>query len=89
MEDAVEHGVAQIDVAGRHVDLRAQHPRAVGELAGAHAAEQVEVLRDGTVAERAVAAGLGQGAAAGAHVVLGLVVHIGLAGTDQVFGPGV
>ena len=89
MEDAVEHRVAQVDVAGRHVDLGAQHPRAVGELAGAHAAEQVEVLLDRTVAERAVAAGLGQGAAVGADLVLGLVVHIGLAGADQVLGPGI
>jgi hypothetical protein len=89
MENAVEHGVAQVDVAGRHVDPGAQHPRAVGELAGAHAAEQVEVLLDRAVAERAVAAGLGQGAAVGAHLLMGLVVHIGLAGADQVLRPGV
>ena len=44
--DAVEHRVAHVDVRRRHVDLRAQHVRAVGELAGAHAAEQVEVLVD-------------------------------------------
>ena len=36
-----------------HVDLRAQHVRAVGELAGAHAREEVEVLGDGPVAVRA------------------------------------
>ena len=30
----------------RHVDLRAQRARAIGELAGAHAAEKVEVLID-------------------------------------------
>jgi hypothetical protein len=89
MKDAVEHGVAQVDVAGRHVDPGAQHPRAIGELARAHAAEQVEVLLHGAIAERAVAAGLRQGAAAGAHVVLGLIVHIGLAGADQVLRPGV
>jgi hypothetical protein len=36
---------------------------AVGELAGAHAAEEVEVLLDAAVAVRAVRAGLGQRAA--------------------------
>ena len=35
--DAVQHRVAQVDVRRRHVDLGAQHVRAVGELAGAHA----------------------------------------------------
>ena len=37
----------------RHVDLQAQHVRAVRELARAHAAEEVEVLRDAAVAVRA------------------------------------
>ena len=60
MQDAVEHRVAQVDVARRHVDLGAQHARAVRELAGAHAAEQVEVLLHRALAERAVLARLGQ-----------------------------
>ncbi len=63
VQDAVEHRIAQIDVARGHVDLGAQHARAVGEFAGAHAAEQVEVLLHAAVAERAVLARLGQGAA--------------------------
>ena len=44
--DPVQRRVAQVDVAAGHVDLRAQGARAVGELAGAHAPEQVEVLVD-------------------------------------------
>ena len=71
----------------RHVDLGAQHARAVRKFAGAHAAEQVEVFLDAAVAERAVGAGLGQRAARGPHLFLGLVVHIGLAGADQMLGP--
>jgi hypothetical protein len=67
--DAVEHRVAHVDVRRRHVDLRAQHVRAVGELAGAHAAEQVEVLSTRAVAVRAVAARLGQRAAVLADLV--------------------
>jgi hypothetical protein len=42
---------------------------AVGELAGLHAAEQVEVLVDAAIAERAVLARLGQRAAVGAHLL--------------------
>ena len=70
VQDAVEHGIAQVDVARGHVDLGAQHARAVGELAGAHAAEQVEVLLHGALAEGAVPARLGQRAAVGAHLLL-------------------
>jgi len=36
-----------VDVGGWHVDLRAEGPRAVGELAGAHPPEEVEALVDG------------------------------------------
>ena len=72
-----------------HVDLGAQHAGAVGELAGPHAAEQVEVLLHRALAERAVLAGLGQRAAVDAHLLLALVVDIGLAGLDQVLGPAV
>jgi hypothetical protein len=46
MQDAVQHGVAQVDVAGDHADLGAQHARTVRKLAGLHAAEQVEILLD-------------------------------------------
>ena len=52
VQDAVEHRIAQIDVAGAHVDLGAQHARAVRKLAGAHAAEQVEVLLDAAACGR-------------------------------------
>ena len=71
----------------RHVDLGAQHARAVGKFAGPHAAEQIEIFLDRAVAERAVLARLGQRAAVGAHLVLRLIVDIGLAGADQMLGP--
>ena len=87
VEDAIQHRVAHVDVARRHVDPGAQHPGAVGEFPGAHAAEQIQVLLRRPVAMRAVAAGLGQGAAVGADLVGGQVVDIRLAGPDQVFGP--
>ena len=56
VQDTVEHRVAQVDVARRHVDLGPQHARAVREFAGPHAAEQVEVLLHRRLAERAVPA---------------------------------
>ena len=62
--DPVERRVAHVEVRRRHVDLRAQHVRAVGEFAGPHPREQVEVLVDRPIAVRAVAARLGQRAAA-------------------------
>ena len=78
VQDAVDHRVAQIDVPRCHVDLGAQHPGAVGELAGTHPAEEIEVLLDRALPIRAVPAGLGQGAAVLADLVLGEIVDIGL-----------
>ena len=89
VQDAIQHRVAQVHVARRHIDLGAQDAGAVGELPGAHTAEQVEVFIDRAIAERAVLAGFGQGAALGAHRLWGGVVHIGFPGADQMFGPGV
>jgi hypothetical protein len=42
--DPIEDRVAHVDVRRRHVDLRAQDARAIRELSGAHAAEQVQIL---------------------------------------------
>ncbi len=72
-----------------HIDLGPQHARAVGELAGPHAAEQVEVLIHATVPERTVPARLRQRAAGRPHLLLALVVDIGLAGLDEVLAPAV
>ena len=79
MEDAVEHRIAQIDISRSHVDLGAQHARAVRKLAPAHAAKQIEIFIDRPFSERAVGAGIGQGAARCPHLVLALVVDIGFA----------
>ena len=53
------------------------------ELAGAHAAKQVEALFSRPVAPRAVPAGLGQGAAVLANFLGTELVDVGLAGLDQ------
>ena len=83
LADPVERRVAQVDVRRRHVDLRPERPRAVGELAGAHPPEEVEVLLDRAVAVRAVLPRLGQ-RAAGLPDLLGReVADEGLPGPDQ------
>ena len=87
MQDPIEHRIAQIDIAGRHIDLGPQHPRAVREFALPHAAKQIQIVRDGPVAIRAVAAGLGQAAAHRPHLFRRQIVDISLAHTDQVLGP--
>ena len=79
VEDPVQDRVAQVDVARRHVDPRAQVARAVGELASTHPREEVEALLDGPVAPGARSARLGQRAAVLADLVGGQVVHVGLA----------
>ena len=67
--DPVQHRIAQRQVGRRHVDLRAQHARAVGKLPGAHAPEQVEVLLGRAVAIRALSPRLGERAAVLANLV--------------------
>ena len=87
MEDAVHDGVAEHHVGVRHVDLGAQHLGAVGELAGAHAAEQVEILLDAAVAVGTVLARRRHRAAALADLVEGLVVDVSQAFLYQKFSP--
>ena len=87
MQDAIEHRVAQVHVARGHVDLGAQHPRAVGKGAGAHLPEKLKALGRRAVAIGAALAGLGQRAPVCADLIGREVVDIGLALLDQVLGP--
>ena len=77
--DPVQRRVPHVHVRRRHVDLRAQHVRAVGELARPHAREQVEVLCDRPIAIGTVAARFGQRAAVVANLVGRQAVDVGLA----------
>jgi hypothetical protein len=83
----IHHRIAHVDVAGRHVDLRAQHVGAVLELTRAHAAKQIEVFLDRTISKRAVAPGLGERAAIFAHLVGGQAVDVRLALAHELLGP--
>ncbi len=87
VQNAIHHRVAHVQVGRGHVDLRPQHPRAIGKFAGAHALEQIEVLLDRAVTIRAVLAGLGQRAAVFADLVGGEIVHVRLARLDELERP--
>ena len=85
--DPVHHRVAQLHVLVLHVDLGAQHVRSLGELARPHPAEQVEVLLDRSVAERALDARLAVAAALRRDRLAVLVVDVGETLRDQQLGP--
>ena len=87
MQDAVHDGVTEHHVGVRHVDLGTQYLAAVGELAGTHAAEEVEVLLNAAVAVGTVLARCGHSAAALTNLVKGLVVDISQAFLNQQFSP--
>src|SRR5271154_3050909 len=69
VKDAIEHRIAQVDVARTHVDLGAQHARAVRKLTGAHAAKQIEIFLDAPAPVRALRASLRQRAARETHLL--------------------
>ena len=83
MADAVEDRIAHEHVVRRHVDACPKHVFAVSELSGAHASEEVEVLCNAAVAERALLAGLSYGTAVLANLLTARTVHISLACPDQ------
>ena len=85
--DAVQQRVTHHHVRVRHVDLGAEHLLAVGVFAVAHLAEELQVFLDAAVPVRAFDARLVHGAAALGDLLLGLVVDVGEAALDQVFGP--
>ena len=82
--DAVDGGVAHVDVRGGHVDLRAQHAGTLRELAVLHAQEKIHVLLGRAVAIGGIFARLGQRAAVFADFLLGEVVHIRQPAADEV-----
>ncbi len=83
LADAIERRIAQVDIRRCHVDLRPQHVRAVGELAAAHALEEVEVLGDAALPVGAVAPGRGERPAIRPDLVGGEAVHVRLAVADE------
>ena len=85
--DAVQQRVPEHHVGMGHVYLGPEHLLPFRVLAGFHFPEQLEVLLRGAVPPGAGGAGLVHGAAVLPDLLLGLVVHIGQAAFDEVFGP--
>ena len=84
--DPQQQRVAHDHVRVRQVDLRAQHVRAVGELARLHAAQQVEVLVGRAVAIRARHAGRRHRAAVVPDLLFGLRIDVRLPALHEVLG---
>src|SRR4030095_10869040 len=87
VEDSIHDWVAQTKVWRAHIDLRPQRSRTIGELSFFHALEQVETLFDGTVAIRAVPAGLGQRAAILANFIGAEIAYESFSVLNQLNGP--
>ena len=86
MADPVQRRVAHVEVRRRHVDPGAQHVRAVGEFVRPHPREQIEVLRDRSIAIRAVLSRFGQRAAIRADLFGAQAVDVRLVLFDQIDG---
>ena len=87
--NAIEHRVAHHEVRRGHVDLGAQHLLAIAELAGAHAAEQRQVLLHGAATPRARFAGFAERAAGGGDLRRALAIDIRPAPFDELLGEAV
>ena len=84
--DAVEDGIAEVDVGRGHVDLGPEAPFAVRVLARAHLAEDLQVALGRRVARGRGGAGAFGNAAVGLPLVLRKVAAVRLAGLDEVLG---
>ena len=79
VQDAVDDGVAQVEVGRRHVDLGAQALFAVRVLPFPHLAEEAQVFLDRAVPEGALLPGLGERAARIFDLLGGKIAHERLA----------
>ena len=82
--DAVNGRVAHIYVGAGHVYLGPQHHGAVEMFGVAHFPKTRQILCRDAIPKRAVNAGLAEVPPVGAHVFGALLVHVGMAGFDQV-----
>ena len=80
-------GSRRLRFGGGHVDFGAQGAGGVGEFAGFHAGEQVQIFFDGAVAIGALLTGFGKRAALFADFVGREIADVGFAGLDQLDGP--
>ena len=82
--DAVDGGVAQVDVGRRHVDFCSQNHSAIGMQSAGHLLKTLQMVLCRQSAEGAVGAGVAKVAPVVAHVVGRLFIDVGVAGGDEV-----
>ena len=81
--NAINRGVAQVDIARSHVDLSAQHPGAIDKLTCAHALKQIKVFSFRALAVWAGFARMSKRATIFAHFLSTEIIHVSLALLDQ------
>ena len=87
MTNSVHDRVTEEHVSVAHIDFCAEYVGAVGEFAGAHAAEEIEIFGDGSIAPGAIDAGFHRGSSAGANFFQWQAADVGEPIVDQFFGP--
>ncbi len=85
--NAIKDGIAQIHIAGRHVDLGAQHPLSVGKLAAAHFYEQPAIFLNGSITIRTILTRLGQRPPVSARLLGRQIAHIRQTCVDEMERP--
>ena len=84
--NAVDDGVAHIDVGRRHIDFRTQNFFAVGKLALSHPLEQVEIFLNRTVAIGAFRTGNAETAARLTYLLCAQIANVRFAVLDEFDG---
>ena len=86
MANPVNHGIAQVDIGGSHIDSGAQNVSAVRKLASLHAAKEVKIFLDGAVTIGTVLTCLRKRASQRADFLGSKAVHVGFTLLDEMFG---
>ena len=86
MQDAVKHGVAEIQVAGSHVYPGPQDPCPIIKLPDPHPTKQLQILLNAPLSKRAGNARLSECPSMLANLVLGEVAYVGQTNLDQMYG---
>ena len=84
--NAIQNGVAQINIGRLHINFCAQHFFAFFKFTGAHALKQIAILVNRAFAPRTVFAGFCQGAARCAQLVGVKVAHIRVSAFYELHG---
>jgi len=88
MDNTIQYGIAEIDIARSHIDLGAQHARTITKFTPTHPLKQTEVFVDRPIPKRTVAPRFRQGATIGTHVVRAEIIDVGFTDLNEVYRTG-